>query len=82
MAHDRQLRRCESCGERVDSKSLLTGRLADHVSKGYAMDNQVIAKKLAGKGGAGITRQYLRDAKSMNPIKRIKAIRALTKVGK
>lgn len=46
------------------------------------MDNQVIARKLASKGGAGITRQYLRDAKSMNPIKRIKAIRALTKVGK
>ena len=37
MAHDRQLRRCESCGERVGSKSLLTGRLADHVLKGYQM---------------------------------------------
>jgi len=37
VAHDRQLRRCESCGERVGSKSLLTGRLADHVLKGYQM---------------------------------------------
>ena len=27
----------DSRGKRVDSKSLLTGRLADHVSKGYEM---------------------------------------------
>lgn len=40
----------------------------------------VIAKKLLGKGGAFITRQYLRDTKSMNPIKRIKALRALSKL--
>lgn len=38
MAHDRQLHRCKSCGERVDSKLLLTGRLADHVLKGYQME--------------------------------------------
>lgn len=44
--------------------------------------NPAIAKKLAGKGGALMTRQYLRDAKSINPIKRIKAIRALSKEGK
>jgi len=29
--------RFDSCGERVGSKSLLTGRLADHVLKGYQM---------------------------------------------
>ena len=46
------------------------------------MNHSVIAKKLSGKGGAGITRQYLRDAKSMNPIKRIRAIRALSKISK
>lgn len=42
-------------------------------------NNPAIAKKLLGKGGALITRQYLRDAKSTNPIKRIKALRALSK---
>jgi hypothetical protein len=31
-------RRFDSCGERVGSKLLLTGRLADHVSKGYQME--------------------------------------------
>jgi hypothetical protein len=31
-------RRFDSCGKRVSSKSLLTGRLADHVLKGYQME--------------------------------------------
>ena len=31
-------RRFDSCGKRVSSKSLLTGRLADHVLKGYLME--------------------------------------------
>lgn len=39
MAHSGDIveRRFNSCGERVGSKSLLTGRLADHVLKGYQM---------------------------------------------
>jgi hypothetical protein len=45
-----------------------------------SINNPAIAKKLLGKGGAFITRQYLRDAKSMNPIKRIRAMRALSKI--
>lgn len=40
MAHSGDIveRRFNSCGERVGSKSLLTGRLADHVLKGYQME--------------------------------------------
>lgn len=39
MAHSGDYERgFDSCGERVSSKSLLTGRLADHVLKGYQME--------------------------------------------
>lgn len=39
MAHSGDYEcRFDSCSERVGSKSLLTGRLADHVLKGYQME--------------------------------------------
>ena len=39
MAHSGDYEcRFDSCGERVGSKSLLTGRLADYVLKGYQME--------------------------------------------
>lgn len=41
------------------------------------MNNPTIEKRLSGKGGALITRQALRDSRSLNPIRRIRAKRYL-----
>lgn len=44
------------------------------------MNNATIEKRLSRKGGAFITRQALRDLKSLNPIRRIRANRYLKEV--